>query len=248
MEPLVVGPPHVVVEVAPQLLDRGVAVPVHELLLQQPVRRLDHGVVIGVALAGKGSFDAEHVERLVDSRVVELAAAVRVEDLDVRDREPERGERGLDEPRVLPRARRVPDDLPVVQVDEQAHVVPRAADAHVREVAADVGPGRPAPEAPCDDVGHVRLVDGAGMHPEALPPIGADQPVLPHDAAYAAAADRDSGPAERRLYLARAVPALAGGMGRDHGRRDGVGRDGRVLPRPHGVVRRPGDAEEPALR
>ena len=51
VEPLVVGPPHVVVEVAPQLLDRGVAVPVHELLLQQPVRRLDHGVVIGVALA-----------------------------------------------------------------------------------------------------------------------------------------------------------------------------------------------------
>lgn len=34
VEPLVVGPPHVVVEVAPQLLDRGVVVPVHELLLQ----------------------------------------------------------------------------------------------------------------------------------------------------------------------------------------------------------------------
>lgn len=51
VEPLVVEPPHVVVGVAPQLLDRGVAVPVHELLLQQPVRRLDHGVVIGVTLA-----------------------------------------------------------------------------------------------------------------------------------------------------------------------------------------------------
>ena len=35
VEPLVVGPPHVVVEVTPQLLDRGVVVPVHELLLQQ---------------------------------------------------------------------------------------------------------------------------------------------------------------------------------------------------------------------
>ena len=84
VEPLVVEPPHVVVEVAPQLLDRGVAVPVHELLLQQPVRRLDHGVVIGVALAGKGSFDAEHVEQLVDSRVVELASTVGAEHLDVR--------------------------------------------------------------------------------------------------------------------------------------------------------------------
>ena len=50
VEPLVVGPPHVVVEVMPQLLDRGVVVPVHELLLQQPVRRFDHGVVVGVAL------------------------------------------------------------------------------------------------------------------------------------------------------------------------------------------------------
>ena len=51
VEPLVVGPPHAVVGVMPQLLDRGVVVPVHELLLQQPVRRFDHGVVVGVALA-----------------------------------------------------------------------------------------------------------------------------------------------------------------------------------------------------
>ena len=33
VEPPVVGPTHVVVEVMPQLLDRGVVVPVHELLL-----------------------------------------------------------------------------------------------------------------------------------------------------------------------------------------------------------------------
>ena len=51
VEPLVVEPPHVVVEVMPQLLDRGVVVPVHELLLQQPVHRFDYGVVVGVALA-----------------------------------------------------------------------------------------------------------------------------------------------------------------------------------------------------
>ena len=51
VEPLAVGPPHVVVEVMPQLPDRGVVVPVHELLPQQPVRRFDHGVVVGVALA-----------------------------------------------------------------------------------------------------------------------------------------------------------------------------------------------------
>ena len=62
VEPLVVGPTHVVVEVMPQLLDRGVVVPVHELLLQQSVRRFDHGVVVGVALARQRSFDVEHVE------------------------------------------------------------------------------------------------------------------------------------------------------------------------------------------
>ena len=38
-EPPVVGPPHVVGGVVPQLLDRGVVVPAHELLPQQPVRR-----------------------------------------------------------------------------------------------------------------------------------------------------------------------------------------------------------------
>lgn len=42
VEPLVVGPPHAVVGVMPRLLDRGVVVPVHELLLQQPVRRRGH--------------------------------------------------------------------------------------------------------------------------------------------------------------------------------------------------------------
>ena len=45
VEPLVVGPPHAVVGAMPQLLDRGVAVPAHEPLLQQPVRRLGHGVL-----------------------------------------------------------------------------------------------------------------------------------------------------------------------------------------------------------
>ena len=51
-EPPVVGPPHAVVGAAPRLPDRGVAVPVHELLPQQPVRRFDHGVVIGLPLRG----------------------------------------------------------------------------------------------------------------------------------------------------------------------------------------------------
>ena len=89
VEPLVVGPPHAVVGVMPRLLDRGVVVPVHELLLQQPVRRLDHSVAVGAAPARQRSFNVEHVERLVDPRVVEPAAPVGMEHLDVRQREVE---------------------------------------------------------------------------------------------------------------------------------------------------------------
>lgn len=74
VEPPVVGPPHAAVGAAPRLPDRGVAVPVHELLPQQPIRRLDHGVAVGATPARQRSFDVEHVERLVDPRVVEPAA------------------------------------------------------------------------------------------------------------------------------------------------------------------------------
>ena len=84
VEPLAVGPPHVVAGAAPRLPDRGVAVPVHELLPQRPVRRLDHGVVVGVTLARQRSFDVEHVEQLVDPRVVELASTVCMGHADVR--------------------------------------------------------------------------------------------------------------------------------------------------------------------
>ena len=135
VEPLAVGPPHVVVEVMPQLLDRGVAVPVHELLLQQPVRRLDHGVVVGVALARQRSFDVEHVERLVDPRVVELASTVGVEHLDVRQREVERGERAQYQTRVPGPPDGMAGDAPVRQAGQQTHVRPPVADPHIRQVA-----------------------------------------------------------------------------------------------------------------
>ena len=135
VEPPVVGPPHVVVEAMPQLLDRGVAVPVHELLLQQPVRRFDHGVVVGVALARQRSFDAEHVERLVDPRVVELAAPVRVEHLDVRRREVEGGERAQYQACVPGPPGGMAGDAPVRQAGQQTHVRPSAPDSHVRQVA-----------------------------------------------------------------------------------------------------------------
>ena len=224
VDPEVVVPVHVVRELGPELARRAERLAVDELGLQYPVGRLVDGVVVGAALGRQRPLNAEGLEHQVDLGVVELAAAVRVEDLDVRDGEGERRERRLDQPGVLPGPGGVADDLPVVEVDEQADVVPRGPDAHVGQVAAYMGARRPAAEAARDDVGHVGLVDRPGVHLEPLPAVCADQAVLPHDAADPAPADGDARPLERRLYLARAVPALAGGVGRDHGRRGGVRR------------------------
>lgn len=127
MEPLIIGPPHAVVGVMPRLLDRGVVVPVHELLLQQPVRRLDHGVAVGAAPAWQRSFDVEHVERLVDPRVVEPAAPVGVEHLDVRQRGVERGERAQHQARVPGPPDGMAGDAPVARSTSRhtyAHPLP----------------------------------------------------------------------------------------------------------------------------
>ena len=135
MEPLIVGPPHAVVGVMPRLLDRGVVVPVHELLLQQPVRRLDHGVTVGAAPAWQRSFDVEHVERLIDPCVVEPAAPVGVEHLDVRQREVEGGERGQHQARVAGPPGGMAGDSPVLQAGQQAHIRPASADADRGKIA-----------------------------------------------------------------------------------------------------------------
>ena len=159
VEPLVVGPPHVVVEVMPQLLDRGVVVPVHELLLQQPVRRFDHGVVVGAAPARRRSFDIEHVERLVDSRVVEPAAPVGVEHLDVRQREVERGERAQHQAHVPGPPGGMAGDAPVRQVGRQAHVRPASADADIGKIARQTRVRGVAVEPAVQQVREPGLVD-----------------------------------------------------------------------------------------
>ena len=179
VDPEVVVPVHVVRELGPELARRAERLAVDELGLQYPVGRLVDGVVVGAALGRQRPLNAEGLEHQVDLGVVELAAAVRVEDLDVRDGEGERRERRLDQPGVLPGPGGAADDLPAAEVDEQADVVPRGPDAHVGQVAAYMGARRPAAEAARDDVGHVGLVDRPGVHLEPLPAACAGQAVLP---------------------------------------------------------------------
>ncbi len=120
-----------------------------------------------------------------------------------------------DQPGILPGPGGVADDLPVAGVDEQADVVPRGPDAHVGQVAAYMGARRPTAEAARDDVRHVGLVDRPGVHLEPLPAACANRAV-PHDVEGPATADgggwRRRQPIERRVHLARAVPALAGAV------------------------------------
>lgn len=216
VDPEVVAPVHVVRELGPELARRAERLAVDEPGLQYPVGRLVDGVVVGAALGRQRPLNAEGLEHQVDLGVVELAAAARAEHLDVRDRDGGRRERRLDQPGVLPGPGGVADGLPVAGVDEQADVVPRGPDAHVGQVAAYMGARRPAAEAARDDVGHVGLVDRPGVHLEPLPAVCADQAVPPHDVEGPATADgggwRRRQPIERRVHLARAVPALAGAV------------------------------------
>ena len=104
----------------------------------------------GAALGRQRPLYAEGLEHQVDLGVAELAAAVRVEHLDVRDGEGGRRERRLDQPGVFPGPGGVAGDLPAAGVDEQTGVVPRGPDAHVGQVAAYMGARRPAAEAARD--------------------------------------------------------------------------------------------------
>ena len=157
------------------------------------------------SLAGEGPPDIERLRQAVDAGVREPAAAIRAEHVDVRQREPQRGEGGLHQPRVLPAACRVPHDLAVAQVYEQANLVPFAADAHVGEVAHDVGMGRAAVELAVEDVGRLRLARLGGTGFAFLASVGADRAFLIHYPLYPAPGGHDALPRQRALYLRGAV-------------------------------------------
>ena len=93
-----------------------------------------------------------------DPRVVEPAAPVRVEHLHLDWGEVERGERAQCQARVPGPPGGMAGNAPVRRVDEQAHVRPLAADAHVRQVTGQVGARLAAVELAAEDVREPGLV------------------------------------------------------------------------------------------
>ena len=203
VEPLVVVPPHVPVDVRAQLLHVRVDVPVDELLPDEPVGGFDHRVVVWVAGSGKGTCDAEHVEHAFDAFPGELAAAVRVEHLDLIQREAQRGERGQHEIGVVPDADRMAGDLPVGQVAGQADVRPRTADPRVGRVGGQMGARRIAIELAGEDVGSRVVVRPGRAWPIGGLGTGAGHAVPLHDPVDAAAG-------ERHALMFQGVPDLPG--------------------------------------
>ena len=247
MEPLVVEPPHVVVEVASQLLDRGVAGAVYELLLQQAVGGFDHRVVVRVALARQRSFDVEHAEQLVDPLVVELAAPVRVEHLNVGQGEVERGERTQHQVRVPGQTGGMAGDAPVRQIDQQAYVRPAAPDPHVRKVAGQVRARLVAVELAIQQVRQLRLVHACLVRFERSARVRARHAALPHDVADAPSGRGDTPPGQSSPDLPGAVALAAVAPYRAH-----VAGD-RIAPLhlgmfDHPVVSGAGNAQYSALR
>lgn len=241
VDPEIVVSVRAVRELGPELSRRAERLAMDELGLQYPVGRLVDGVVVGAVLGRQRPLYAEGLEHQVDLGVVELAAAVRAEYLDVRDGEGGRRERRLDWPGALPGPGGVADDLPVAGVDEQADAVPRGPDTRAGQVAAYMGARRPAAKAARDDVLHVGLVDRPGVHLEPLPAVCAGQAfsLMMRQTRRRLTATPDL-PGDAFILREPYRPLLATWAAARPARRAG--------PRAHVAVRRPRDADEPALR
>ena len=248
VKPEVVVPVDVVAQLRLKLAQRREPPPVDELGLEYLVGGLVHGVVVRASLRRQRALYLEDVQKLVDGGVVELRASIHAEDLYVAQREAQRGERGLHQPGVLALAGRVPDDLAVVQVDQQADVAPPGSHAHIGEVADDVDPGRAPVELPVDDVGDVGLACARAARLELGVGIGADRALALHDADDAAPAEHDAPAGEGCLDLPGPVPSAALLERRRHLLGGRIGRLGRLRPAAHGTAGRSGHAEDLALR
>lgn len=242
VDPRVVAGPHPLVDPLPQMLGVGKRLAVDEPPLQAVVGRLDHGVVVRAALPRQGSLDAEDLEHLVYRGVGELASAVRVENPDVGQGEPHGGERRLHQAGVAPVADRVPDDLAVAGVDQQADVAPLPPGAHVRQVAYDMGAGCVPVEAPVEQVRQRGLARLRAGRPVLPPRVRAGQAVLPHDSGDAPSRGHDAALLQHHLYLRGPVLAEPLLVGPDHVVGDRVARPFALGMPEHPVVRGPGNA------
>ena len=130
----------------------------------------------------------------------------------------------------------------VAQVDEQADVVPAAADAHVGQVAAHVGARARARRTPRRPRRQVGLAGPAGMAFEPPAAICAGQAVLPALSRRCVCGWRLCCPGRAPPRSCRARSARGWPRAPPARRADGVGRPCRPA-RPHGVVGRARNAE-----
>ena len=241
-DPRVAVGPHPFVDPPPKVPGVGKRLAVDGPPLRAVVDRLDRGVVVRAALLRQGPLDAEGPERLVYRGVGELAAAVGAEGLDAGQRESHGGERRLHRVGVAPIADRVPDDLAVVQIRQQADVAPLPPGADVGRVAHDMGARRVPVEAPVEQVGRRGLVRLRSRGPVFLPRVCADQAVLPHDARDSPSRGDDAALLELHLHLRGAVLAEPLPAGPDHVVGDRVARPPGLWMRQHPAARGPGNA------
>jgi len=108
-----------------QLIERVKAPGGDELRLDHLERRFGHRIVVGAAHHAQGTADLEAVEQFVDQGVVEFAAPVGMEYLDVEE-VPLHCRKGLvHQLGVFVRARAVPDNLSGTEIQQDADVCPR---------------------------------------------------------------------------------------------------------------------------
>ena len=161
VDPHVAVEPHPLVDPLLQMLGVGKRLAVDEPPLQAVVGRLDHGVAVQAALLRQGPLDAEASSiSSIEASANSLPRSVWKTLMSDRGHG---GERRLRQVGVAPAADRVPDDLAVARVNQQANVAPLSLGAHVRQVAYDIGARLVPIEAPVEQVrqrGLVRLRAG----------------------------------------------------------------------------------------
>ena len=147
---------------------------------------------------------------------------------------------------VLPAASRMPHDLAVVQVGQQANATPPAADANVCEVADYVGAREVAVELAVEHTGGLGLARPEGVRLVFLAGVSTEQAILVHYLRYPTPGGHDALSRQRALYLGRAVLPAVLLVDSDDVAGYGVVRALGLGMRDCPIVRGPGHAEHAA--